>query len=114
MSALSLTMVSPFPLYLDEAAGADSLAPRPTTIEGKVIGLLPNWRPSAFDLLKAVGALIARSFVEAEREAGRADEHTVWRTNRPEEIYIVVAGGQGPQDVYIGAGMPQTRSIRGM
>lgn len=56
----------------------------------------------------------ARSFVEAEREAGRADEHTVWRTNRPEEIYIVVAGGQGPQDVYIGAGMPQTRLVRGM
>lgn len=62
MSALSLTMVSPFPLYLDEAAGADSLAPRPTTIEGKVIGLLPNWRPSAFDLLKAVGALIEERY----------------------------------------------------
>ena len=59
-------------------------------------------------------ANFARSFVEAEREAGRADEHTVWRCNRPEEIYIIVAGGPGPQDVYIGAGMPQTRLIRGV
>ncbi len=62
MSALSLTMVSPFPIYLDEAEGADSLAPRPATIEGKVVGLLPNWRPSAFDLLQAVGALIQERY----------------------------------------------------
>ena len=32
----------------------------------------------------------------------------------PDEIYVAVAGGPGPQNVYIGAGMPQTRLIRGI
>jgi hypothetical protein len=50
--------------------------------------------------------------VEAEREAGRGDTETLWRCNSPDEMYVIVAGGPGPQDVYIGAGMPQTRVIR--
>ena len=56
--SLTLNMLSPLPVYLDEAAGADSLAPRLGTLEGKIVGLLPNWRPSAFDLLKAVGEVL--------------------------------------------------------
>jgi hypothetical protein len=36
----------------------------------------------------------------------------VWRARGPDEIYLAVAGGPGPQDVYIGAGMPQTRIVR--
>jgi hypothetical protein len=59
-------------------------------------------------------AYFARDYVTAEREAGRGDAETVWRCNSPDEIYVVVAGGAGPQDVYIGAGMPQTREIRGL
>ncbi len=55
----------------------------------------------------------AAAFAETEREAGRGDATTVWRARSPDEIYIAVAGGPGPQDVYIGAGMPQTRKIRG-
>ena len=55
---LSLQMFAPLPIYRDEADGANSLAPRRGTIEGLVVGLLPNWRPSAFDLLKAVGQVI--------------------------------------------------------
>jgi hypothetical protein len=54
----------------------------------------------------------AETFARQEREAGRGDETTVWRTRRPEENYVLVAGGPGPQDVYIAAGMPQTRLIR--
>ena len=54
----------------------------------------------------------AKPYVAAEREAGRVDAEMLWRCNSPEEIYVIVAGGAGPQDVYIGAGMPQTRLIR--
>jgi hypothetical protein len=36
----------------------------------------------------------------------------VWRTEGPERIHVAVAGGPGPQDVYIAAGLPQTRLIR--
>ena len=54
----------------------------------------------------------AEAFSSTERAAGRGDDKTVWRAAKPEEIYIAVAGGPGPQNVYIGAGMPQTRVIR--
>jgi hypothetical protein len=47
-----------------------------------------------------------------ERAAGRGDAEMVWRTRSPDEIYIAVAGGPGPQDVYMAAGMPQTRLIK--
>lgn len=30
------------------------------------------------------------------------------RTKTPNDIHIVVAGGPGPQDVYIAGGLPQT------
>ena len=58
MSILTMQMFAPIPRYLDEIAGSETLAKRLGTLEGKVIGLLPNWRPSAFDLLKAVGEVI--------------------------------------------------------
>jgi len=57
-------------------------------------------------------SMFAKTFADTEREAGRGDKDMVWRARRPEDIRIVVAGGPGPQDVYIGAGMPQTRVIR--
>ena len=58
MSVLTLQMFAPTPRYLDEIAGSKTLAERLGTLEGKVIGLLPNWRPSAYDLLQAVGEVI--------------------------------------------------------
>jgi hypothetical protein len=56
----------------------------------------------------------AGAFSSTERGAGRGDDNSVWRARSPDEIYIAVAGGPGPQNVYIGAGMPQTRVIRGI
>jgi hypothetical protein len=56
----------------------------------------------------------AADFAQMEIAAGRGDGETVWRARSPDEIYLAVAGGPGPQDVYIGAGMPQTRLIRGI
>ncbi|MBI4188965.1 MAG: hypothetical protein HY525_00320 [Betaproteobacteria bacterium] len=56
--SLTLQMHVPLPVYLDEVVSSDSLAARLTTLEGKVIGFLPNWRPSAFDLLKSVSELL--------------------------------------------------------
>ena len=53
----------------------------------------------------------AKSFVEGEIVAGRTDGDMVLRCNSPDEMHVIVAGGPGPQDVYIGAGMPQTRLI---
>ena len=56
----------------------------------------------------------AKAFAIREREAGRGDSETVWRTRTAEEMYIVVGGGPGPQDLYIAAGLPQTRVIHGV
>ncbi|MBI3938719.1 MAG: hypothetical protein HY323_17245 [Betaproteobacteria bacterium] len=62
MTALSMTMLSPTPVYRDESAAGSKLAPRPSTLEGKVLGLLPNWRPSAVHILEALGALVGERF----------------------------------------------------
>jgi hypothetical protein len=58
----SLTMVSPLPVYLDELLASTGLAPRPISLEGKVLGLLPNWRPSAVEILQGVGAALKERF----------------------------------------------------
>jgi len=58
MTPLKLTMVSPLPVYLDESGPQNRLAPRPASLEGKVVGLLPNWRPSAVEILRAIGTLL--------------------------------------------------------
>jgi hypothetical protein len=55
----------------------------------------------------------AADFAAMEHSAGRGADGTLWRTEGPEHIHIVVAGGPGPQDVYIAAGLPQTRLVRG-
>ena len=65
-----------------------------------------------WELARVPASHFAKAFADTEREAGRGDAHTVWRAGTPDEIYIAVAGGPGPQNVYIGAGMPQTRLIR--
>jgi hypothetical protein len=59
---LTLTMLSPLPVYLDETSAGTALAPRPETLDGRVIGLLPNWRPSAVKLLEAVGQLLSERY----------------------------------------------------
>ena len=58
----TLTMLSPLPVYLDETTAGTALAPRPETLDGRVIGLLPNWRPSAVKLLEAVGQLLSERY----------------------------------------------------
>jgi hypothetical protein len=62
MSALELKMVSPLAAYLDEITSASKLAPRPATLDGKVLGLLPNWRPSAVHILKSLGELLQERY----------------------------------------------------
>ena len=62
MASLNLTMVSPLPVYLDESGPQSKLAPRPTSLDGKIIGLLPNWRPSAVEVLRAIGALLQERY----------------------------------------------------
>ena len=58
----TLTMLSPLPVYLDETTDRIALAPRPESLDGRVIGLLPNWRPSAVKLLEAVGQLLSERY----------------------------------------------------
>jgi len=62
MAALGLTMLSPLATYLDEISSANKLAPRPATLDGKVVGLLPNWRPSAIHVLKSLGDLLQERY----------------------------------------------------
>ena len=55
--------------------------------------------------------LFAADFVATEQAAGRTGPGVVRRTGKPEQMYVIVAGGPGPQDVYISADQPQTRLI---
>jgi len=70
-------------------------------------------RNRLWELARLPISYFAEGFAATERAAGRGDDRTVWRARSPEEIYIAVAGGPGPQDVYIGASMPPTRATRG-
>lgn len=62
MSTFSLTTLSPLPVYLDETTAGNKLAPRPSTLDGKVVGLLPNWRPSGVPILRALGTLLGERY----------------------------------------------------
>ena len=55
MASLELNMVSPCVEYLDSIANSNALAPRPSTLEGAVVGLIPNWRPAAVHILTEIG-----------------------------------------------------------
>lgn len=55
---LRLTMLSPLPEFLDEKEKPLPLARRPESLDGQMVGLLPNWRPSALKILEAVGELL--------------------------------------------------------
>jgi len=48
--------------YLDEVSGSNALAARPAQLEGKVLGLVPNWRPAAVHILSAIGALLQERY----------------------------------------------------
>ncbi len=61
MAALGLTLLSPLATYLDEMSNS-TLAPRPATLDGKVLGLLPNWRPSAIHILRSLGDLLQERY----------------------------------------------------
>ena len=69
-------------------------------------------RERLWELARLPISHFAAAFASTERGAGRGDDKSVWRAASPDEIYVAVAGGPGPQNVYIGAGMPQTRLIR--
>ena len=56
--------------------------------------------------------MFAADFAAMEQAAGRGRAGTLQRTASPDDLHVVVAGGPGPQDVYIAAGLPQTRVIR--
>ncbi|MFN7086307.1 MAG: hypothetical protein ACK4N4_06745 [Burkholderiales bacterium] len=62
MTRSTLTMLLPLPVYLDETAAGIPLAPRPETLSGCVVALLPNWRPSAAKILQAVGRLLEERY----------------------------------------------------
>ncbi|MCC6532773.1 MAG: hypothetical protein IT531_09505 [Burkholderiales bacterium] len=62
MSSLELSMLSPLAVYLDETTPNSTIAPRPASLNGKTIGLLPNWRPSAVHILRAIGALLQERY----------------------------------------------------
>ena len=62
MSSLNITLLSPRAVYLDEIMEGNKFAPRPATLDGKVVGLLPNWRPSAIHILRSVGELLQERY----------------------------------------------------
>lgn len=62
MADYSVEMMSPLAVYFDESDSGNALAERPATLDGKIVGLLPNTRPAAVDILKAVGTLLEQRF----------------------------------------------------
>lgn len=66
-----------------------------------------------WELARLPTSYFAKHFVNIQRAAGRADADTVWRAESPDKFFVAVAGGPGPQDVYIAAKSPQTRVIQG-
>jgi len=55
-------MLSSLSFYVAATTEGTALAPRPATLDGRVVGLLPNWRPSAVKLLEAVGQLLSERY----------------------------------------------------
>ena len=62
MCAMDVTMLSPQAVYLDEIEDGNKFAPRPATLDGKIVGLLPNWRPSAVHILRSLGELLQERY----------------------------------------------------
>ena len=62
MAALKLQMISPCVGYLDEISSDSALATRPASLEGMVVGLVPNWRPAAVHILTAIGNLLQERY----------------------------------------------------
>lgn len=61
MSELAMSMLVPLAEYQDEIE-SNAMAARPSSLDGKVIGLLPNWRPSAAHILGALGAALQERY----------------------------------------------------
>jgi hypothetical protein len=59
---VTLTTVSPLAVYFDKTLAGGTLALRPTSLDGKVVGLLPNWRPAAVPLLNVIRGLLEERF----------------------------------------------------
>jgi hypothetical protein len=53
---------SPRAVYLDEEISGSGLAPRPASLDGKIVGLLPNWRPAAVNILKSLGEFLEQRY----------------------------------------------------
>lgn len=62
MPPSTVTFLTPVAQYLDEITPDSTIAPRPATLDGRVVGLLPNWRPSAVHILRAIGTLLEERF----------------------------------------------------
>lgn len=62
MALLRMTFANPVAAYLDQAIADSGLAHRPDSLDGKVVGLLPNWRPAAVNILKAVGDMLGQRY----------------------------------------------------
>src|SRR5437870_4589454 len=62
MGALRLKLASPLAVYLDEEIDSSALAPRASSLDGKIVGLLPNWRPAAGSILQALSSLLAQRY----------------------------------------------------
>ena len=65
-----------------------------------------------WELARFPASALRAAFAEYQRNMGRGDADTIWRAKDSGEIRVVVAGGPGPQDIYISAGLPQTRRVR--
>jgi hypothetical protein len=93
--SLSLKMRSPLAEYLDLAAPSN-LANRPASLEGKTVALLPNWRPSALELLGAVGTVLGERYKPArvvmEKAVAEVPMHTAKLIDSLQQMLDELAG----------------------
>jgi hypothetical protein len=62
MVSVKMKLLSPLPVYLDEAGAEGTLARRPASLDGKTLGLMPNWRPAAASILNSLGELLGQRY----------------------------------------------------
>ena len=71
--AFPQTMVVVFEPTADEGTGQDQLAPRPASLDGKIVGLLDNTKDLVDTLLNEVQVLLQKDFPTAEFRYFRKD-----------------------------------------
>ncbi len=98
MTSLKLRLASPRAVYLDEIAADNTLAPRPASLGGKVVGFLPNWRLAAVNTV-VMEQPVPESFMQQRGELVDRLREQLDDLARRGDVVIAATGDWGVHDV---------------